>query len=165
MAYYGTSSGVAALLRPITTISATSTVTTTDVTNDLTAMGAIIDLHLAAAGYTTSVTASGALTILNRCANLKEAGDVYARLVGQGRYTADEDYGAVWRAEADATLAAIYSGAATLPGAARASTVALGDSPTSGTMGGTSTPAFPRSATENFIDYYGDNFSGGVEDA
>lgn len=114
---YGTLAGTQDLLGPTITLSATSPVTSADATEILTALAVVMDMRLAAAGYTVPVTASDALVTLGWCADRLAAADVLERLMvstSPDRVSTAQ----VWRKEASGLLALIYSGEVVLTGAA-----------------------------------------------
>ena len=154
-AYYGSTAGVQDIVK-VTTFTATSMVTLTDVTEELTSTSSVIDMRLDAIGHTTPVTTSAALDILSRCANLLCAATTYERLL-EAADPSPERMGSVkaWRDEATAILDGIYDGSVPLPGL---SAPATGSAPYVASAG---TTAFPRDHTDDFIDAYGSNFAGG----
>lgn len=122
---YGTAAGVQAWLKTILTIGASSPVTTTETTDELTALSAVIDGKLDAAGYTVPITDADGLKVLNRCANMIVACRVYQRLViGREPNPTTMDAAQSWCKEAQGILDDVYSGALTLGAAAVASATA-----------------------------------------
>lgn len=158
VSYYGTLAGVQAFLKPTITLSASSPVTSTDVTDALDALSASLDVRLGAAGYATPVTGAEALNVLDSCADRLVAADALERLIiGRNPEAGRVKVAEVWRKQAEDVLALIFSGAATLPGATRLSTYAIADTPAVSSAAS----KFPTANTDEFVDAHGGAFSGG----
>ena len=155
---YGSLAGVQAYLAPTITLTTSTKVTTTDVTDALATLATTLDMRLAAAGYLTPVMAADALVILDMCANLLVAADALERLmVSRDPTTEKVSVAEVWRKQAEEILALIFEGTVRLTGAARATSGGVRDTP-----GVSSTAsAFPIANTTDFVDSWGDTFSGG----
>ena len=94
---YGTTAGVQGLLPVLGTLSGSTTPTSTQVSTWLTEASAILDRHVAGAGYTVPVSASATLTYeLNNLANLFAAAQsIMARSV-DNLTGESEDRATVW---------------------------------------------------------------------
>lgn len=155
---YGNTAGVQNYIRGITTLTDTSRPSIGDVDEELASESAVIDMHLAAAGYAVPVTAAASLAILNGCANLLVSATVYEQ-VAAGRDPNVLDKAQMWRDRADKTLQAVYSGDAVLPDAERATgTAAAGNVSSSVPSVTCAAPAFPVENTAEFASAHGANF-------
>lgn len=154
-AYYGTAAGVQAILRPvIATIGASTPVTSTDITNELTSLSLVFDSRLGAAGVVTPVSATDAKLILDRAADLACAASTIERLMMGAAPTAERmDAPRRWRKESEAIIAGACSGTAPLPGVTYA-TAGGGESDLPGVTSNMS--ALPYAdTTEEFVESYG----------
>lgn len=156
MANYGSSATVQDMVK-VTTFTATSMITTTDVSEELTSISSVVDMRLDAVGYTTPVTASGAVVILDRAVNLLTSASIYERLL-EATDPSPERMGSVkaWRDEATAILDGICDGSTPLPGVTAPATGAAPYVATKGTV------AFPRANTDDFVAAYGGSYAFGA---